>query len=595
MAGFPAEKRLLAVFEVSRGDFRRIGDECSRLKRTLLSIGFPSRASRRALIAVYEISMNIVIHAYHGRVRVLWDDGSLEIIAIDSGPGIPDIQLAMTDGYSTAPDHIKEMGFGAGMGLPNAKRSSDDFRLESTVGTGTAVFSKVCPGSEEVTFGSFFHSVRLDTDKCKGCTNCIKGCPTEAIRVIKGKAFILEDRCIDCGECIRKCPNKAKYVLSSTDEDLSRYDYAIALVPPSFYGQFPNASSGKIKDALIAKGGFQDVFDVAIAADLASSAMSEYVKEHASNGPLISAACPAVVRLIQVKYASLLGSIIPCEAPMELSAWLAKSRASQLGVANPTAVFISPCPAKITAIKQPVGRGRSLVDAGISATLAYSWVRDYLAGTDAHGEEFGSENDFSSTGFGMGWGRSGGEMEALGQGITGLSVDGIAQVSAVLEEIEKDNLRGEIDFVEAQACRGGCAGGCLHVENPFAAGMRIRQLSVRMSVAPANPILHIVSTREPQVWFSLEVGPRPTLKLDTDPRIAEEKLFRLGELEKELPGLDCGACGAPTCRALAEDIVLGRGSIWDCTFKLRERLQSLAEEIKELATKRPPAMAEESD
>ena len=253
----PVEKHMLLVFEISRGDFHRLGDECSKLKRVLLSVGFPAKASRRALVAVYEIGMNIVIHAYSGQVRVFWDDGCLEIIATDRGPGIGNIELAMTEGYSTAPDYIREMGFGAGMGLPNVRKSSDDFCLESAVGEGTAVFSRVLPGPEEVVSGTFYHSVRLDTEKCKGCTNCIKGCPTEAIRVIRGKAFIIEDRCIDCGECIRNCPNNAKYVLSAGPEDLSRYDYTVALVSPSFYGQFPNANPETVGPPLRPKGDFR--------------------------------------------------------------------------------------------------------------------------------------------------------------------------------------------------------------------------------------------------------------------------------------------------------------------------------------------------
>ncbi len=101
-----------------------------------------------------------------------------------------------------------------------------------------------------------------------------------------------------------------------------------------------------------------------------------------------------------------------------------------------------------------------------------------------------------------------------------------------------------------------------------------------------------IDTGRPELWFSLDLLPRPIFRLDADPRKAEAKLAELKSIELGLPGLDCGACGAPTCRALAEDIVLGRGSEWDCTFKLRERLGELAEEVVSLAAKRPPAMAD---
>lgn len=587
----PPDRRLLCQFELNRGDFRKIGDEFYRLKRALLGIGFPSDASRRALIAAYELSMNIIIHAHRGCLSVSWSRGALSIEAKDEGPGIPDISLAMKDGYSTAPDYIREMGYGAGMGLPNARRSSDDFAIDSEVGSGTTVSCVVSPGPLDAGSISFFHSVRLETAKCKGCTNCIKGCPTEAIRVRRGKAFILEDRCIDCGECIRRCPNKAKYVVNGSWDDLSQYDHRVGLIPPSFYGQFEDMTPEEIRAALVSPGGFDEVFDVAAAADLVTSVMKEYLSEHVGEGPFISTACPAVVRLIQVKFPSLLKNLIPCEAPMEVAAWLVKEK--QQNPNRPprvTAVFISPCPAKITASRQPVGRGSSLVDAQVSAADAYRWVQEHRDRTSPAVSE-----PATSTGLGMGWGRSGGEMSSLGQSVKGLAVDGVDQVASVLAEVEKGKLRGQVDFIEAQACVGGCVGGCLNIENPFIARVRIRELAVKHKDSPKNPIVSDIGEREPEVWFSLELHPRAIFTLDADPKKARQKLIDLEHVESELPGLDCGACGAPTCRALAEDVVLGRSSLMSCTFKLRDRLEALANEVRELATMRPPAMAEPPD
>jgi iron only hydrogenase large subunit-like protein/anti-sigma regulatory factor (Ser/Thr protein kinase) len=587
----PPDRRLLCQFELNRGDFRRIGDEFYRLKRVLLGIGFPPDASRRALIAAYELSMNIIIHAYRGRLSVSWSSGALNIEAKDEGPGIPDISLAMKDGFSTAPDYIKEMGYGAGMGLPNASKSSDHFSIDSQVGSGTTVSCVVFPGPQDAGSVSFFHSVRLETAKCKGCTNCIKGCPTEAIRVRRGKAFILEDRCIDCGECIRRCPNKAKYVVSGSWDDLSQYDYKVGLIPPSFYGQFEDMTQEEVRAALATSMGFDEVFDVATAADLVTSVMRDYISQHKGEGPFISPACPAVVRLIQVKFPSLIKNLIPCEAPMEVAAWLVKERMSNLNrPAKVTAVFISPCPAKITASRQPVGRGSSLVDTQVSAAEAYRWVQEHRDGAppDASGPA-------TSTGMGMGWGRSGGEMSSLGQTVRGLCVDGVDQVASVLSEVEKGKLRGQVDFIEAQACVGGCVGGCLNIENPFIARARIRELASKHKDSPKNPIIRDISGGEPEVWFSLGLSPRAIFSLDADPKKAGQKLTELEQVESELPGLDCGACGAPTCRTLAEDVVLERSSLLSCTFKLRDRLEVLANEVRELATMRPPAMAEPSD
>jgi len=595
MAGLPPETRLLYQCELAQGEFQRISEETSGLRRALLGIGFPSEASRRALVAAYELGMNIVIHAQKGSVRMVWRDGTIEIAARDAGPGIPDIDLAMKEGYSTAPDYIREMGFGAGMGLPNAKRCSDQFYIQSEVGVGTDIKCLVLPGPADAMAQPYFHSVHLDADKCKGCTNCIKGCPTEAIRVRGGKAFILEDRCIDCGECIRRCPNFAKSAVCDSFADLANFDYKIALIPPSFYGNFRDLSPDAVRSALMADGGFDQVFDVSVAADLVSEVMRDYMAEHEGEGPFISPACPAVLRLIQVKYPSLLRHVIPAEAPMEIAAWLAKTlTGSDRGARKPAAVFISPCPAKITAARQPVGRGRSLVDAVVSSSSAQVFVDEHkgdkpriFSGVDL--------SSIRSTGYGAGWGRSGGEMKAVRA--RGLVVDGIQEVSAVLDRLEKGALDKEVVMIEASACPGGCSGGCLHIENPYVSRMRVSNLAraQREVQKEPDPRVRDMGKDKPELWFSVGLQPRPIFRLDSDPERAEQKLRRLQEIEKDLPGLDCGACGAPTCRALAEDIVLGRGLTWDCTFKLRERLGDLALEVKDLATRRPPAMARPED
>lgn len=582
MVGLPLDSRLIYRFSVGKYEFRKIGEETTRLKRALAHIGFPSDASRRALVIAYELGMNVVIHAEKGTLETLWKDGHVEIRCQDEGPGIPDISLALQDGYSTAPDHIKEMGYGAGMGLPNVQKASDHMEIKTTLGEGTTVLCTVLPGAEDLRALPYFHSVKLDASKCRGCTNCIKSCPTEAIRVRKGKAFILEDRCIDCGECIRRCQNHAKLAQTDPWDILQDFDYKIALIPPSFYGQIGGVSPGRIKAALLCPGGFDAVFDVSIAADLVSRTMKRYVEDVPWPRPLISPACPAVVRLIQVKYPSLLKHLIPCEAPMEVAAWLAKTQATKEAPSrSPAAVFLSPCPAKVTAARQPVGRGRSMVDAVISLSDAVSWVRGHL-------KKVSEDCEFpTSTGLGIGWGRSGGEMAAVG--MTGLAVDGITNVCSVLDEIEKGTL-SKVDFIEAQACVGGCVGGCLTAENPFVARMRLRTLARECKDAQENPISASVKEERPEVWLSIDLLPRAVFKLDEDSAKATEKMLRLQEIEKELPGLDCGACGAPTCRAFAEDVVLERGSLLDCTFKLRERLEELAEEVKNLAGKKPPAM-----
>ncbi len=135
----PVSKDIKHEYPIRGMDFVAAGEASSNIKHTLQLIGFAPAIIRRAAIAAYESEMNIVIHATEGTLKTTISPERIEIIAADTGPGIPDIELAMREGYSTAPDHIREMGFGAGMGLPNIKNVSDEFTLDSTFGKGTTL------------------------------------------------------------------------------------------------------------------------------------------------------------------------------------------------------------------------------------------------------------------------------------------------------------------------------------------------------------------------------------------------------------------------------------------------------------------------
>ncbi|MEW6244237.1 MAG: [Fe-Fe] hydrogenase large subunit C-terminal domain-containing protein [Bacillota bacterium] len=424
----------------------------------------------------------------------------------------------------------------------------------------------------------YFHSVRLDQEKCKGCTNCIKRCPTEAIRVSAGKARIMEERCVDCGECIRICPNKAKLAVTDPMDLLSAFDYSVALPAPSFMGQFKTGTNPAQVAGALVLAGFDDVFEVSAAADVVTAAILDYLDSHPQPRPVISSACPAVVRLVQVKYAALVENIIPVLAPMEVAARIAKRRAFERGITGRVgAFFITPCPAKVTASKQPVGVTDSSVDGIVSMNECFALIRPLI-------EKAEPLTDYPrGSRSGVGWGRAGGEMQAVG--VNSLAVDGIHNVITVLNEVERGRL-GDLDFIEAQACVGGCVGGCLTVENPFVSRIRVRKLAESSDPRPFS-----TSGKLDVFRYTRRVTPRLALSLDTDLSQAIAKMNHLEATEARLPGLDCGSCGSPSCRALAEDIVNNRAYETDCIFKLRERVHQLAEEMVDLASKVPPAMA----
>ena len=126
-------------FIVDGNDFLRAGEASAAVKRTLKQLGLESGLVRRVAIAMYEAEMNMVLHANGGHIKVLLSDTQLKIILQDTGPGIVDVDLAMQEGYSTATQQIRELGFGAGMGLPNMKRYSDELKITTVVGVGTEV------------------------------------------------------------------------------------------------------------------------------------------------------------------------------------------------------------------------------------------------------------------------------------------------------------------------------------------------------------------------------------------------------------------------------------------------------------------------
>ncbi len=428
---------------------------------------------------------------------------------------------------------------------------------------------------------NYFHSVRLDKEKCKGCTNCIKRCPTEAIRVRDGKAKIMDERCIDCGECIRICPYHAKSAVTDDLKVLNEYKYRIALPAPTLYGQFKGLTDiNDVLSALISLG-FDDVYEVAWAADIVSARIRSFIKDKKGKKPYISSACPAIVRLIQVRFPNLIDNIVGVQSPMEVAGLMARKEAAvkhsiddkDIGV-----FFISPCAAKMTSIKNPVGIAQSNVNGAIAISNIYGALSSAMK--RQRGQKLRR-----STAYGIGWANSGGESNAIGVD-NYLAVDGIQNVIRVLDEIENNKLN-DLDFFEGLACSGGCVGGPLTVENGFVAKTRIKKLAenndkTRLTQHQLDDLCKGVN-----IDYTEEIFAKSVMKLDDDVAKAIEKMSLIDKIYNDLPGLDCGSCGSPSCKTLAEDIVRGYASEMDCIFKLREKVKGLAQQMIELYNKIP--------
>lgn len=421
----------------------------------------------------------------------------------------------------------------------------------------------------------YFHSVVLEEDKCCGCTNCIKRCPTEAIRVRDGKAHIITERCIDCGECIRVCPHHAKKARSDSIEEIEKFKYKIAIPAPALFGQFNNLDDIDIVLNGLLKLGFDSVYEVSRGAELVSQATRQLIRENKLKYPIISSACPAVVRLIKQRFPDLCENVMPMKAPMEVSAMLAKKYAMEetgLPMEDIGAFFITPCPAKVTEINRPMDvNKRSYCDGAIAISKIYPKLTSAM-------DKLTSIEPLANSGvIGVGWAASGGESAAM-LGDRYLAADGIENVIRVLEELEDERIRN-VDFVELNACTGGCVGGVLTVENPYVAQARIHTLRKYLPVSQ-NHLKDGVPDK--MMWDKPLEYDENVLSLDKDINKAMEMMEEIEKIEASLPGLDCGSCGAPSCHAMAEDIVKGSAKETECIFKLREQIQQVYRDLMQM-------------
>jgi Na+-translocating ferredoxin:NAD+ oxidoreductase RNF subunit RnfB len=422
----------------------------------------------------------------------------------------------------------------------------------------------------------YFHSVTLDADKCKGCINCLKRCPTEAIRVREGKAHIRKDHCIDCGECVRICPHHAKKATYDPMAAMEGYKYKIALPPPSLYAQFNRLEDKALVIDALYRLGFDDVFEVATAAEMVSEQTRNILKDKSALLPLISSACPSVVSLICVRFPNLVKHISRVPAPVSLAAGLAVQKAlrqtgyprKEIGV-----FFITPCPAKVAYIYDAKNTDHPTeVDAALSISEVYPLLLSAMkqaAGSSNNGGISSVRQENPAGRIGVSWGGRGGEASGL---IIDryLAADGIENVIRVLNDLEDDKLR-DVDFIELNACSGGCVGGVLAVENPFIANVKLNHLRKYLPVSGG----HLGSVIPPEYLKTQSLKYSPVFEFGKTVSESIRIMRQIDAQAERLPGLDCGCCGAPTCRAHAEDIVRGYSNEMACIHLFRKAMSDV--------------------
>ena len=428
----------------------------------------------------------------------------------------------------------------------------------------------------------FYHALEIDEGNCIGCSRCMKVCPTEAIRITGGKASIQEERCIDCGKCHTACPVDAIFIKQDDFKMVHEFPHSVALIPSVFLGQFPDdIRVSRIYDVL-KNLGFRHVFEVESAANIYAEAKNRYAQEHEDDMPLISSFCPAIVRLIQIKYPSLVSNIMPIKAPLDLSAMYALKKLMGDGIPREEIgiFYVTPCAAKIAAVKAPVGEKRSIIDGVINMDALFNKVYRRIKEQGKNHEYQQFKTPRLSADAILSTLTNGERRICLAK--RSYAIDGIENVIDFLDLLENDEVEG-IEFLELRACDQSCAGALLSCENRFLCGERMYSRARKAAERERNG--EVAREREMDDYreylldnASVEaVQARSMLVLDSNRERAFQKLEKINKLKMYLPGIDCGMCGAPTCEAFATDVVCKQIGMTRCIFyqKHLERLNDI--------------------
>ena len=421
---------------------------------------------------------------------------------------------------------------------------------------------------------SYFHSVTTNPKACKGCTNCIKYCPMEAIRVRSGVAEIIPERCIDCGECIRQCPSHAMIYIQDSLSVLEKKKYNVALVEPALIAQFHNLTDPDIVLTALLELGFDAVEEISIGHEIYAREAKKFIKNHQEHRPYISTTCPAVVRLVRTRYQTLVDHLLPIQSPMEISAAIALGKAmektglsrEEIGITH-----IAACPAQIAYSNEPLGLKKSRITANIGIKSIYPKLVVRMNALKGNVQKLSAKSA-------KGYGDRASGVNSILINENYIEATDIKSILKILDGLEDDEYT-EYDFINLLMCTGGCLNGDLCVENHYAARASFRKISKNLVNEIKPNELPFVA----DVYWNKRIRFENVYQLGDSMKDSLNMLATIKRIESEFPGLDCGACGAPTCKALAEDIVRRKAFRKDCIYYTRKHIHELTKDINEFS------------
>jgi serine/threonine-protein kinase RsbT len=514
---------------INGGDFDLGGQATRRLKEHLARLGVSGAVMRRAMIAAYEAEMNVVIHARTGTLWARLDACKLDLEVADEGPGIPDLQLAQREGWSTASAKAREMGFGAGMGLPNIRRNSDLFDIETRPGRGTRIRSTIffsggpadpsrLPSLEE-------EAVAISPERCRRCLRCIFSCPTGALRVHAAGPVLRTALCIGCTECASACANGVYGIRDVSAETPPAAVEGAVVVLPRWLLASPRAgrSPAEVLGALAGLG-FTEVRFTEEWEDAIQRAARELASRTGASLPVISPVCPAVTALVESRFPSLIPNLAMLASPLEAA-----------GEEFPlsSAVLVAACPSQL------VSAGRSSLTERLTV-LTPARLCEALRGVTSPSERRPSLRA---------------PREPLSPAQGELSISGARGVLRALAAAEAGAL-DSVPLLSLRLCPQGCAGSPLVSPDPLLTALGCQRITPLLLGAPESDAAAVPRPRP----YSQRAG----MRLGTDMASAIQALGRIDQLSRTLPGRDCGACGAPACALYAEDVVMGRAESSSC-------------------------------
>lgn len=404
------------------------------------------------------------------------------------------------------------------------------------------------------------HLVDVYVDRCSGCTRCMRVCPTEAIRIKNKKVNLIPERCIYCGNCIKECHNSAFKISSDSFANLTKYKINVALLPIAMYGMTANTDEIKTIYKTIYDFGFNEVFDLSVITHLVSDKLEEIVVEDL-NKPYILTQCPTIIRLIQLKFPTLMNHLLPFDFPFEIGAKVAKRfYADKYGVSEDQIgiSYISECLSNFITIKQPIGKNKSTVD----NVFLFSDIFKSLINNAKEEVDLDEKIDVSMKGIQY---AKVGAIQTTTNIKEYISVDGIKNVNEVFNKIYLNALPN-VKLIEAYSCVGGCVGGNFTLENTFVSKWKINHLSTFLNEDESNDYARKIKEyiKNDDWYFKEIIDAKNSYKLSENVSLSIKKMMKINEILKKLPNIDCCACGSPSCRALAEDIVNNQKTINDC-------------------------------